>query len=124
MSATILYGKPVAEKIFNSVRERAEQFENKYFRKIKLTVILIGENPASQIYVKRKHKTCIENNIDSDVINLPATVVESDLIAMIRMLNKDKTVDGILVQLPLPEHVRENAAGAPERVSNEVERSK
>ena len=109
MSAKILYGKPVAENILKNVCNRAQQFENKNSRKIKLTVVLVGENPASQIYVKRKHKTCIEHAIDSDVINLPATASESELISLIRMLNKDKSVDGILVQLPLPEHIREQA---------------
>ncbi|MFA6075177.1 MAG: bifunctional methylenetetrahydrofolate dehydrogenase/methenyltetrahydrofolate cyclohydrolase FolD [Negativicutes bacterium] len=109
MSTKILYGKPVAEKILAKVRERAKQFESRNSRRIKLTVILIGENPASQIYVKRKHQTCIEHNIDSDVINLPASIVEAELISLIRMLNKDKSVDGILVQLPLPEHIREQA---------------
>ncbi len=107
MSTKILYGKPVAEKILTTVCQRARRFEAENSRKIKLTVILCGENPASQIYVNRKHKTCVENYIDSDVINLAATTVEADLISLIRMLNKDKSVDGILVQLPLPEHIRE-----------------
>jgi len=109
MSTKILYGKPVAEKILKAVCERARHFEAKNSRKIKLTVVLVGENPASQIYVNRKHKTCVENYIDSDVINLAATTVEAELISLIRMLNKDKSVDGILVQLPLPEHIREQA---------------
>ena len=109
MSTKILYGKPVAEKILQTVCERARKFETKNSRKMKLTVVLLGENPASQIYVNRKHKTCVENYIDSDVIKLAETTGEAELISLIRMLNKDKSVDGILVQLPLPEHIREQA---------------
>lgn len=109
MSAEILYGKPVAEKILGDIAKKALAFESRAQRKIKLTVILVGENPASQIYVRRKHQACLENHINSDVIALPGTTTEAELVALIERLNKDKTVDGILVQLPLPKHISEQA---------------
>ncbi len=71
----------------------------------KLAVILVGDNPASKIYVNNKKKTAEKLGIVSDVINYPATVSENELLEKINELNNDKAVNAILVQLPLPEHI-------------------
>ena len=71
----------------------------------KLAVILVGDNPASKIYVNNKKKTAEKLGIISDVINYPATVSENELLEKINELNNDKAVNAILVQLPLPEHI-------------------
>jgi methylenetetrahydrofolate dehydrogenase (NADP+)/methenyltetrahydrofolate cyclohydrolase len=70
-----------------------------------LAVILVGENPASQIYVRNKVKACEEANIYSEMIQLPSTTTEEELLSHIRQLNRDPNIHGILVQLPLPSHI-------------------
>ncbi|HMA99639.1 MAG TPA: bifunctional 5,10-methylenetetrahydrofolate dehydrogenase/5,10-methenyltetrahydrofolate cyclohydrolase [Spirochaetota bacterium] len=96
-----LDGKLVAAKIKNEVKEQITQ--NGY--KIKLTVILIGDDPASSIYVNSKAKTCSKLHIDSEIIKKPADTSEEELLRIITRLNNDNTVDGILCQLPLPAHI-------------------
>ena len=73
-----------------------------------LAVILVGENPASQTYVKNKEKSSVEVGMKSELIRLPATVTEQELLAHIDDLNNDNSIHGILVQLPLPEHINED----------------
>lgn len=73
-----------------------------------LTVILVGENPASQVYVRMKGKACDESGMRSDTIRLPAAAPEQELLALIDQLNADPCVHGILVQLPLPQHMNPN----------------
>ncbi|MBR5306496.1 MAG: bifunctional 5,10-methylene-tetrahydrofolate dehydrogenase/5,10-methylene-tetrahydrofolate cyclohydrolase [Oscillospiraceae bacterium] len=75
----------------------------------KLSVIIVGENPASQSYVRGKHKDCAECDILSDNIALPESTTQEELLEIIDKLNKDNTVHGILVQLPLPDHIEEYA---------------
>ena len=99
----------MASKILAEVNSAAIAFEERWGRKINLTVIIVGANPASQVYVKRKHSTCIENNIASDIVALPEDVTQTELISVIDKLNHDSAVDGILVQLPLPKHIGEQA---------------
>src|SRR5690625_1908134 len=74
---------------------------------VHLTVILIGDDPASQSYVKGKEKASAEVGISSDIIRLDSTVEEESLLKIIDELNKDEKVHGILVQLPLPQHINE-----------------
>ncbi|MBI3982620.1 MAG: bifunctional methylenetetrahydrofolate dehydrogenase/methenyltetrahydrofolate cyclohydrolase FolD [Gemmatimonadetes bacterium] len=73
-----------------------------------LTVVLVGENPASQVYVRMKGKACEDAGMKSDTIRLPAETPEADLLALIDRLNADATVHGILMQLPLPKHINAN----------------
>ena len=75
----------------------------------KLTVFLVGEDPASMVYVGGKAKDCAQCGIASEVVPLPDTTTEEELLAMIRRCNDDPSVSGILVQLPLPAQIREQA---------------
>ncbi len=112
--AQILDGKKLREKLLADLKLKVEKFQ----KKPTLVVILVGENPASKIYVNNKKKTAEELGIISRVINYPADISESELLAKIDELNKDKDVTAILVQLPLPEHIsKENVinAIAPEK---------
>lgn len=112
--AQILDGKKLREKLLAELKLKVEKFQ----KKPTLVVILVGENPASKIYVNNKKKTAEELGIISRVINYPADISESELLAKIDELNKDNDVTAILVQLPLPEHIsKENVinAIAPEK---------
>ncbi len=106
MNTQILYGKPVAEHIFSGVRNRIEQLKAKGITP-KLTVILVGDDPASMVYVSKKHKTCLELGMLSETISLPAETTQPDLSDYIRNLNLDPLNHGILVQSPLPAHIDE-----------------
>lgn len=108
MSAQIIDGKALALKIKTQVKVAAEKFLAKNGRKIGLSVILVGTDPASQIYVRNKIKACEECSIASYPFYLDKNVTEEQLIQLIIQLNNDSKVDGILLQLPLPEHIRQN----------------
>lgn len=105
MSAKILYGKDFAEQIKNSVRADIEKLNITPG----LAVIIVGENPASQVYVRNKHKTCEELGIKSEVIAMPENTTKNELLAKIDELNADKNIHGILVQLPLPDAIKNNS---------------
>lgn len=107
MSAKIIDGKAIAERVRADVRKRAEAFAAKKGRRVGLAVILAGENPASKIYVRNKIKACEDAAIKSFSYELPAETPESKIIELVQALNEDKNIDGILVQLPLPEGVNE-----------------
>lgn len=102
----LISGKILAQQIKEQIAKEVEQLKKDNIFP-KLTVIIVGENPASQTYVKGKHKDCLECGIISDIIELPENVPEKTLISQIHRLNEDSTVHGILVQLPLPEHIDE-----------------
>ena len=106
--AVIIDGKAIAaeEKAIISEEVRAMR---KSGLVPKLTVIIVGEDPASQIYVRNKKKACEEVGIDSELIALPASTSEDELIGLVNRLNADDSVSGILVQLPLPDHISEEA---------------
>ena len=97
----ILDGKKLRDKILEELKTRLE----KYTLKPTLVVILVGDNPASRIYVNNKKKTAENLGINSIVINYPSDVPEQVLLDKIEELNADKNVTAILVQLPLPEHI-------------------
>lgn len=99
----IIDGKKLSEKICAHVRAEAEMMR----RRPCLAAVLVGEDPASQIYVRNKERDCAKCGIDSRRYDLPDTVPEAELLAIIDELNNDDAVDGILVQLPLPEHISE-----------------
>ncbi|HDS6181867.1 TPA: bifunctional methylenetetrahydrofolate dehydrogenase/methenyltetrahydrofolate cyclohydrolase FolD [Proteus mirabilis] len=102
MSARIIDGKTIARTIRSEVAEKVKQRIKIGKRAPGLAVILVGDNPASQIYVASKRKACDEVGFISRSYDLPDTTSEADLLNLIDTLNEDNTIDGILVQLPLP----------------------
>lgn len=108
MSAQIIDGKAISAKLLESTKSRivARAADNK--RAPCLAVILLGENPASAVYVRNKRRACDKVGIRSISHDLPATTTEAELLTIIQQLNNDPTVDGILVQSPLPEHIEED----------------
>lgn len=100
---TVIDGKIVSEKILDQVRERV----SKLTRPVKLTVILVGDDPASQTYVASKEKACHKTGILSEIIRLPTATTENELLAVVDKLNHNPEVHGILCQLPLPKHIHE-----------------
>ncbi|MCW8918661.1 MAG: bifunctional methylenetetrahydrofolate dehydrogenase/methenyltetrahydrofolate cyclohydrolase FolD [Gammaproteobacteria bacterium] len=105
MSAQIIDGKAIAAQLRQDIRGRVEARLANGLRAPGLAVILVGENPASQVYVGSKRKGCEECGILSLSHDLPAETTQQALLALIDELNADPTVDGILVQLPLPAHI-------------------
>ena len=100
-------GKMYAGKLLGEIYPLSKKFLENFNRKPCLSVIQVGENPASKIYVKNKILTARKNDIESKEILLTSDVSEEELIRHISILNKDENVDGILVQLPLPKHISE-----------------
>ena len=103
----IIDGKALSQLVKDEVKAEVLQLEAKYGRKPCLVVIIVGENPASQVYVRNKVKAAAYTGMDSKLVELPADVSEEALLGYIRNLNEDPLVDGILVQLPLPLHIDE-----------------
>ena len=105
MTAHIISGTTVAKQIKASIAEQIQAYTAQGKRKPGLAVILVGMDPASQVYVNSKRKSCAEIGIESKSYDLPADTSETELLAIIEQLNHDDTVDGILVQLPLPKQI-------------------
>ena len=105
MSAQIIDGKAIAAQLRQDIKQRVEARIARGLRAPGLAVVLVGENPASQVYVGSKRKGCEETGILSLAHDLPAGTSQQELLALIDQLNADPTVDGILVQLPLPGHI-------------------
>lgn len=103
----IIDGKQLSAKLKAEMAERVVALKEQYGRVPSLTVILVGENPASQSYVRGKIKACAECGFESILTTMPESVSEEELLAEIAKLNADETVDGVLVQLPLPRHINE-----------------
>ena len=103
----IIDGKMYAEKLLGEIHPLSKGFFDNFNRKPCLTVILVGDNPASKIYVKNKILIAKKIGIESKEVLLGSDVTEDELIHHISILNKDENVDGILVQLPLPKHISE-----------------
>ena len=114
MSAKVLDGKAVAAEIRDRIKTKVEELRGAGARAPGLAVVLIGENPASQVYVRNKRKACAEVGFHSELHALPADTEQSELLALIDRLNADSRIDGILVQLPLPE--RMDAEAVTERI--------
>jgi len=104
--ATIIDGKAVAKEVQNQIKQDVDGLERRWGLAPGLAVVLVGDDPGSHIYVRNKEKACKEAGIKSFEHLLPATISERDLLALVHLLNKDKQVHGILVQLPLPPHIR------------------
>lgn len=106
--AKIIDGKKIAEDIRIELRDQIKEWMQKENERApQLTAILIGEDPASQTYVRNKMKAASDVGITSETKHLPKTITEEELMQLIDRLNHDDTVDGILVQLPLPDHINE-----------------
>lgn len=105
--AILLDGKTLSAEIKENLKVKALEFEQEYGRKISLAVILVGENPASCVYVKNKIKAAEFVGIKSLSFSLPETATETEAEDLVKTLAKDDSVDAILVQLPLPKHLDE-----------------
>ena len=102
----IIDGKAVAKEVQKQIKEEVEGLERRWGLAPGLAVVVVGDDPASHIYVRNKEKACKEVGIKSFEHLLPATILEKELLSRVQQLNKEKHVHGILVQLPLPPHIR------------------
>ncbi len=107
MSCELINGNDIAASLYGEISERIEALKSKGCS-VCLTFILIGRDPASEVYVRMKDKKCAELGMSSTTIRMPADTTEEQLLRKIDELNKDKNVHGLLVQLPLPKHIDEN----------------
>ena len=107
MTARLIDGKAIAASIRERLKNDVAQFQKSTNLTPKLAAILVGEDPASQVYVRNKEQACAKAGIASDVYRLSGSVSESELLEVVARLNSDATVHGILVQLPLPQQINE-----------------
>ncbi|MHA4869943.1 bifunctional methylenetetrahydrofolate dehydrogenase/methenyltetrahydrofolate cyclohydrolase FolD [Duganella sp. PWIR1] len=105
MSAMLIDGKAHAASLREKVAVAAERFRAERSRAVGLAVVLVGADPASQVYVASKNRATLEAKMQSFAHHLPATASQNDVLTLLECLNKDDTVDGILVQLPLPPQI-------------------
>lgn len=105
----LIDGKALAAQLRGEIREQAENFRKQRGKDIGLAVILVGEDPASKVYVRNKIKACEEVGVKSFSYHLPAETTEQQLVSLIDELVASDNVHGILVQLPLPKHLNERA---------------
>ena len=106
--ATIISGKEVSAKVKSEVKAKTLELKNKGIE-IGLAVVIVGDDPASRVYVNNKKKACEEVGFNSYEYALPAETTEAELLALVDKLNKDDKINGILVQLPVPKHINETA---------------
>ena len=104
--ATIIDGKELSKKLKEQMKDRVAQMRQQGIVP-KLVVVLVGNNSASEVYVRNKHKACGEVGIESEVIKMPEETTQQERLDVVKGLNEDRTVDGILVQLPLPGQINE-----------------
>ena len=109
MSAQILDGKAISAELREQIKERVDARVAAGHRPPGLIVVLVGDNPASQIYVRNKQNACRQVGFHSELMQLPAATTQTELLAVIDDLNDREDVDGILVQLPLPGQISEDA---------------
>ena len=102
---TIIDGKALSEKVLKEIEKEHSELEKKAGRKAGLAVIMAGENPASQIYVRNKIRACEKVGFHSETIRLDENITEENLLLEIEKLNNNSNIDGILVQLPIPKHI-------------------
>ncbi|MDL1969051.1 MAG: bifunctional methylenetetrahydrofolate dehydrogenase/methenyltetrahydrofolate cyclohydrolase FolD [Deltaproteobacteria bacterium] len=105
MSAKIISGTEIAKEIRVELKQEIAELKEKYGLAPGLATVLVGDDPASKVYVGQKDKSCNNLGIYSRMINLPGDVAEEDLLKLIDELNNDSRIHGILVQLPLPKHI-------------------
>ena len=109
MTAVVIDGNAIAQEIRAEAAEAVAAFQSRHGIAPGLAVVLVGEDPASAVYVRNKERACREAGILAQTINLPSSASQDEVIAAVRQLNDDPAVHGILVQLPLPSHVDERA---------------
>ena len=107
MPARILDGKKIAADYLSALAERSRATAAKIGRRPHLVAVIVGDDPASKIFVRNKQRACEKADVQSTILTLPPTTAESELVGRIEMLNEDREADGILVQLPLPKGIRE-----------------
>lgn len=120
MSARIIDGKAIAAQVRAEVAERAERLTERGARP-GLAAVLVGDHPASRIYVGMKQKACAEAGIHSERVDLPADTSEEEVLAQVERLNQDPKISGIIVQLPVPDHVSEFAVQQAIDTSKDVD---
>ena len=103
----LINGKEISAQIRGEIREKCEAFRQSHGYVPGLAVIIVGDDPASQIYVRNKHRACEEVGFYSEIHALPASTTQAELLALIDSLNEKTNIHGILVQLPLPKHLDE-----------------
>ena len=106
MAARIIDGKAIAEQIKAQTRQVTDQLAAAGKRRPGLAVVMVGDSAASQVYVRNKRSSCVQAGIISSAHDLPASTSEAELLDLIKLLNNDSAIDGILVQLPLPAQIR------------------
>lgn len=106
--AKIINGKEISAKVRGDIAREVEVLKSKGITP-GLAVVIVGEDPASKVYVRNKHRACEETGIYSEVHELPESTTEAELLALVEKLNADKNIHGILVQLPLPKHLNDKA---------------
>lgn len=104
----LLDGKLTAQRIKDSISSELQKYISKGYRKPHLVAILVGDDGASRTYVDSKERNSIALGFDSTVLRLPSDYTEADLLALVRKYNNDESIDGIIVQSPLPPHINEN----------------
>jgi methylenetetrahydrofolate dehydrogenase (NADP+)/methenyltetrahydrofolate cyclohydrolase len=121
LSARIIDGKAIAKKFREEIKTQIAQMVALHGVRPGLAVILVGEDPASQVYVRNKVADCREVGIQSELIALPATSTEQELLRRIDVLNADPAIHGILIQLPLPRHIGVHAVLERISISKDVD---
>lgn len=107
--ATIIDGKTLSQTLREEIKTTANQYQSRYGRPVGLAVVMVGDNPASQVYVRNKIRACEEVGIHSFSYILPQETTQGELQSLIQSLVSDEQVNGILVQLPLPKHIDEKS---------------
>lgn len=107
--AIIIDGKNTAKEIRKKIKEKVAIFREKYGYSPKLSVILVGNDPASEIYVRNKENACRKVDMDAETLHMPDTTTTEELLTLIERLNTDEKVSGILVQLPVPKQIDTDA---------------
>ncbi|MET4562404.1 bifunctional methylenetetrahydrofolate dehydrogenase/methenyltetrahydrofolate cyclohydrolase FolD [Lysinibacillus parviboronicapiens] len=120
MSSAIINGKEIGQEIRNSVAERVARLKEQGLTP-GLAVVLVGDNQASATYVKNKQKSCEAIGMFSELVKLPETTTQEELLAQIELLNEREDIHGILVQLPLPKHIDEDTVIATIAVEKDVD---
>jgi hypothetical protein len=105
--AKLIDGKAIAQEFRREVRIASDRLAARGLRRPGLAVILVGDDPASQVYVRNKRMACDECGIVSVSHDLPHSTTETELMSLIEQMNADESIDGILVQVPLPDHIDE-----------------
>jgi methylenetetrahydrofolate dehydrogenase (NADP+)/methenyltetrahydrofolate cyclohydrolase len=109
MPAQLIDGKVIATKFKNDIRAQVDLMLGRGLRRPGLAVVMVGNNPASEVYVRNKRRACEESGIVSVAHDLPYSTTQQELVQLIESLNRDSRIDGILVQLPLPQHIEQSA---------------